>query len=190
MVETGTIIESLYYLLKNLGSTDKLKLVKLVYFADKFHLIKYGRTITNDEYWAMDHGPVGSNIKDILEYDVVLTISENERQYATKFFSKIGENEFSANKIEEIPKFKFLSETDIEALDFVIQHFGKMGTWAIRDYSHKYPEWYQYKELFDSKETKRERIRTEELISVIPEDPFEFDSKDIENAKNIYTGAY
>lgn len=189
MVEVGTIIESIYYLLKKLGPTDKLKLVKLLYFADKFHLIKYARTITNDEYWAMDHGPVGSNTKDVLEYDTALSISEDEHKYATKFFKKRW-NRFKANKLKEIPTFNFLSETDIEALDFVIKYFGAMGTWEIRNFSHKYPEWYQYKELFDNKETRRERIQTKELISIIPEDPFEFTDEDLKNARDIFNGVY
>ncbi|MBU4304246.1 MAG: SocA family protein [Candidatus Omnitrophica bacterium] len=188
MVEAGTIIESIYYLLKRIGPTDKLKLVKLLYFADKFHLIKYGRTITNDEYWAMDHGPVGSNIKDVLEYDSILSISKNELKYAEKFFSKVKRNKFQANDIEVSPEFNFLSETDIEALDMTIKHFSSMSTWKIRDFSHKYPEWTQYEELFENKETRRERIQTEELISIIPNDPFGFSAKDIENAKSIFNG--
>jgi uncharacterized phage-associated protein len=188
MVEAGTIIESIYYLLKRIGPTDKLKLVKLLYFADKFHLIKYGRTISNDEYWAMYHGPVGSNIKDVLEYDTLLTISENEVKYAENFFSKFKENKFQANDLKVSPKFNFLSETDIEALEMTIKHFSQMETWEIRDFSHKYPEWAQYKELFKNKETRRERIQTEELISIIPNDPFGFSTKDIKNAKDIFNG--
>jgi len=188
MVETGTIIEAIYHLLDKIGPTDKLKLVKLLYFADKFHLIKYGRTITNDEYWAMEHGPVGSNTKDVLEYDQLISISPNEHQYAEKFFSKVETNKFQVNKLDESPRFNFLSETDIEALETTVEHFGSMGTWDIRDFSHKYPEWAQYEELFKNEETRRERIQTEELISTIPNDPFGFSSKDIVNAKNIFNG--
>lgn len=54
-------IEAIYYILSKLGKMDKLKLLKLVYLADKYHLIYYGRTITNDDYYAMKHGPIASN---------------------------------------------------------------------------------------------------------------------------------
>jgi len=188
MVETGNIIESIYYLLKNLGKADKIKLVKLLYFADKYHLIKYGRTITNDDYWAMGYGPVGSNVKDVLEYDTNFTISDNEHTYAEKYFSKIGVNHFKIITSKETPKFKYLSETDIEALDYVIERFGSMESWNIADLSHEYPEWLQYKELFKKNEIRRERIQTEELISTIPNDPLEFTPEDIELARNIYSG--
>lgn len=188
MVATKTIVEAVYYLLKKLGPTDKLKLVKLIFLADKYHLIKYGRTITNDEYWAMAHGPVGSNIKDVLEYDNDLAMSRAEYAYAKKFFSRANENQFKANDKAQICKFNFLSETDIEALEATIQHFGKMKTWCLRDFTHKYPEWKQYGELFENKGTKRERIQPVELISVIPEDKFGFTSEDIEKAKEIFNG--
>jgi len=189
MVETGTIIESVYLLLKTLGPSDKLKIVKLLYFADKYHLIKYGRTISNDEYWAMYHGPVGSNTKDVLECDE-LTMSDDESTYAKKFFSKIEENKFQANILKDTFEFNFLSETDIEALEFVINNFGAMNAWEIRNFSHKYPEWAQYKELFENNQTKRERIQTEELISVAQGDPFNFTEEDLREAKNVVNGTY
>lgn len=189
MVDTSTIIESIYYLLKKVGPTDKLKLVKLLYLADKYHLIKYGRTITNDEYWAMYHGPVGSNVKDVLELDE-LTMSESECNFARTLFHEVGEKKFAANPKAKIDAFGFLSETDIEALDFVITTFGKMGTWDIREFSHKYPEWDQYKELFENKETKRERIQTQEMISVVDGDHFDFSAEELKEAKSTLLGAY
>ena len=41
--------------------------IKLIFFADRYHIRKYGRPITNDEYLAMDFGPVNSGVKDIAE---------------------------------------------------------------------------------------------------------------------------
>src|SRR5437899_249948 len=40
---------------------------KIIYFADKAHLQKYGRLICGDSYVAMKHGPVPSAIYDILK---------------------------------------------------------------------------------------------------------------------------
>ena len=45
----------------------KMKALKLVYIADRYHLRKYGRLITNDTYFAMNYGPVPSGTKDIAE---------------------------------------------------------------------------------------------------------------------------
>ena len=190
MIEIGTIIESIYYLLNKIGPADKLKLVKLIYFADKYHLIKYNRTVTNDEYWAMDHGPVGSNVKDVLEFDD-FTMSKNECEFAFKLISKHGKNKFKKNNLKKPHQYDYLSKSDIEALDFVVDKFGHMKTWDIRNYSHYCPEWYQYEEMFKSKETRREKIDTYELISLISNDKyFPFTNEDIKNAKEIFNGNY
>jgi len=46
-----TVAQTIYYILKKIGPTDKKKIFLLLYLADKYHLAKYGRTITGDEYF-------------------------------------------------------------------------------------------------------------------------------------------
>ena len=46
---------------------DPHKLAKLVYFADKEHMLDYGRPITGDRYMAMEYGPVPSFIYDLVK---------------------------------------------------------------------------------------------------------------------------
>lgn len=83
-----------------------------------------------------------------------------------------------------------LSDTDKEALDFVIEKFGKMGQWKLRDYTHKYPEWYQYKDLFENKLTRRERIETKELLSTLKDDPLSMPRKHVKESEKILTGNF
>lgn len=188
MIETATIIEALYYILQKLRKADKIKLVKLMYLADKYHLIRYGRTITNDDYYAMEHGPVGATIKDVLSLDA-FNISSEGYKYASRFLEKIDKNNFRAKSAKTT--FNMLSESDKEALDFVIKNFGKMSSWELRNYTHKYPEWYQYKDLFKNKLTRRERIDIKELLSTLKDDPFFITSKKhIKESEKILTGAF
>jgi uncharacterized phage-associated protein len=52
-----------------------------MYFADRKHLEKYGRFICGDSYVAMKHGPVPSEIYDILKAvisDTVLSFKPYE----------------------------------------------------------------------------------------------------------------
>ncbi|MBQ9180774.1 SocA family protein [Candidatus Saccharibacteria bacterium] len=48
---------------------DRVKLIKLLWAADRLHLRKYGRTISESDYYAMAHGPVCSLALDIAQMD-------------------------------------------------------------------------------------------------------------------------
>src|ERR1700681_3309737 len=65
------------------GSINKMKVLKLVYFADRYHLRKYGRPVVGDEYVAMNYGPVASGTKDLAEMSYFL--GEEEESYAKRF---------------------------------------------------------------------------------------------------------
>ncbi len=188
MIETSTIIEALYYILKKLKKADKIKLVKLIYLADKYHLIRYGRTITNDDYYAMEHGPVGTTVKDVLSFDP-FNISRKGYQHVSSLIEQIDENHFRANPKAKI-SFDMLSDTDKEALDFIIEKFGNMSSWQLRNYTHQYPEWYQYQDMLKSKLTKRERIDTKELLSRIKNDLLSMPRRHVKESEKILTGKF
>jgi len=50
-----------------LSELTTLKIAKLLYFADKRHLLRYGRPITGDTYFGMENGPVPSMAYDVLK---------------------------------------------------------------------------------------------------------------------------
>ncbi|MEA5139021.1 Panacea domain-containing protein [Arcicella rigui] len=52
----------LLYITKNLEKADFLRVFKVLYFAEKEHLARFGRPIVGDSYIAMKHGPVPSTI--------------------------------------------------------------------------------------------------------------------------------
>ena len=39
---------------------NKMKALKLLFFADRYHLRKYGRSVSDCVYFAMKHGPAAS----------------------------------------------------------------------------------------------------------------------------------
>lgn len=187
-VEFQAIVQSLYRILSALGPTDKLKIVKLLFLADKHHLTKYGRTITGDEYYAMKHGPIGSLAMDILNCNEFVLGAE-EREYIKRLFTHKG----NAFEVIEHSRFKynFLSETDIESIDYIITKFGKKGTYQLRDYTHQYPEWKQYKDDLTSGRVKRVPLSFDELFSILPDnrDPLSLPKDHIEDSKKIAYGA-
>jgi len=63
------IVEILLHLAHLRPDADKYQAVKFLYLADKEHLNRYGRPITQEEYYALPYGPVASKAMDLLEGD-------------------------------------------------------------------------------------------------------------------------
>ncbi|MGA2670644.1 MAG: Panacea domain-containing protein [Dehalococcoidia bacterium] len=125
---------------KSGGTINRLKALKLIYFADKYHLRKYGRLITNDTYFAMDNGPVASGAKDLAEES---DFSGREAQnYASKYIESSTKYDFVSKKPTDKAE---MSPSDLEALDYAWDKFGGLDEWGIVDLTHKYPDWYKHK---------------------------------------------
>jgi len=60
-------VEAILYIAQNVKQPTFHSISKMMYFADKVHLEKYGRFICGDNYVAMKHGPVPSGTYDILK---------------------------------------------------------------------------------------------------------------------------
>jgi uncharacterized phage-associated protein len=186
MTGERTIIEAICYVLCRLKKVDKIHLVKLLYLADKYHLMNYGRTITDDDFMAFEHGPAGSRAIDILEFDSFVLGEDIE--LAKELFQQGEGHEYLPGERCLIHQIEMLSESDIEALDFAITNFGSMDKWQATDYTHELPEWKQYEHLFKKRLTKRMSLRTEELL-LSPDDRFFNTPKEhIEQSREILTG--
>jgi len=141
-----------YLTKKEGGQIDKLKLIKLIYLADRYHLRRYGRPMVNDTYFAMPLGPVGSSVKDIAEFSSFL--DESELEYATNFLGRGGAENTVISRAD-VDKEVF-SKSEIEALDFAYDGFGNKPASSLVNITHSYPEWFKFKSTLNSKETTRE----------------------------------
>jgi len=65
--EEKTLATILYLSGKSERGLDLYSLVKLIYFADKAHLHRWGRTITGNYYARMEHGPTPSEAYDLIK---------------------------------------------------------------------------------------------------------------------------
>src|SRR5947208_15717034 len=91
---------------------NKMKALKLIFFADRYHLRKYGRPVSDCAYFAMKHGPVASEAKSVAEESP--TLDSDSRNYARRYLRK--DDSYHFKSIAEIDQ-SVLSETDREALD-------------------------------------------------------------------------
>ena len=190
MIAAKTVADTIYYILRKIGKADKLKIIKLVYLADKYHLIKYSRTITGDDYYAMENGPVGTTAKDLLTLEKNDMFSPTAQAYMGKLIEQAGKDYFYKAKDVDV-EFDTLSDTDKEVLDFVIKKFGNMTTNELINYVHKYPEWRKYENSFKNGLIRRGRIATEELLSILNDDfDLEVTPDHIEESKKILTGQF
>ncbi len=123
------------------GQINKMKALKLIYFADRYHLRKYGRLITNDTYFAMNYGPVPSGVKDIAETSSFL--DQNENDYSSQYIKPV--DNLTLQSIKEADDSVF-SETDLDALKFSWDTFGHLDQFQLFKVTHVYPEWTKHEQ--------------------------------------------
>jgi len=100
-------IETMLYLANRVSPSDKYKICKMLYLADKTCLEKYGRFIFGESYWAMQEGATPSK-----SYDLLKQIAE-ERTEGLRVEGNVVIPLREAN-------LDYLSESDIECLDYTI----------------------------------------------------------------------
>ncbi|MGI8481090.1 MAG: Panacea domain-containing protein [Chthoniobacterales bacterium] len=128
-----------------------MKALKLVYFADRYHLRKYGRPVVGDEYVAMNYGPVASGTKDVAEMSDFL--GQEEGRYARKFIEP-SESGLAYSSVADVDK-KVFSESDREALRFAWDRFGRVEKYALSKLTHRYPDWKKHEAALKSKVVSR-----------------------------------
>lgn len=160
--------EALAYLAsESPGGLDTYTACKLLFLADKYHLVRYGRTITGDRYFAMEHGPAPSRTLGLLQ----LVIEEPGSIPALESVLSVNRSfrypRFCATKGIE---FDNLSQSDIEALSETLKRFGSKTFPELRVLTH---DMKAYQDAWD-------RRGGAESVRMMFEDFFEEDSDAIE----------
>jgi len=154
----------------NTNEVNKMAILKLLFFAERYHLRKYGCMITDDTFYAMKHGPVASGARNILYFDDI----DTDNEYAQEILENKNQYNFVSKKNLSTEDYDYLSETDKEALDFAIEKFGHLSKWDLVNETHKYPEWKKFEKDFSSHSGHREIINIDDLFSdnVSEDDPY------------------
>lgn len=113
---------------------NKMKALKLLFFADRFHLRKYGRPVSECEYFAMKNGPVGSEAKRVAEE----RLPDKERTYARRYVRRKDDLRYASFSNVDTD---VLSKSDFEALNFSWENFGHYSQFDLAEITHHYPEW-------------------------------------------------
>jgi hypothetical protein len=140
------IIQVLAYIQRQIKSDakDKLKLIKLLFFADRYHLRKYLSFISFDIYYALRNGPAASKTLNVINrYDDFLDISPE----ITALLNKV-EIQDKNNRIIHENETNYLSKVEMVVLDYICKTFGNFTTTTLIELTHDYPEWKRYEHLF------------------------------------------
>jgi uncharacterized phage-associated protein len=97
---------------------SNLKIQKLVYYAQAFHLAATGKPLFDDVIVAWDHGPVVETL------------------YHT--YKKYGDSAIPPTEGYKIPKFDRKTR---ELLDEVYCVLGQYSAWKLREMTHNEPPW-------------------------------------------------
>lgn len=116
-------IETILYLCRRISDSDIYGICKLLYLTDKTSLEKYGRFIFGETYCAMQQGATPSNSYDLLKEASEITIEGLEIK---------GNQVIALRDANQ----DYLSESDIECLDQVINVWGKVPNWSRGTATH------------------------------------------------------
>jgi len=135
-----------FFAIQNKNPLNKMKALKILYFADRFHFRRYGRLISNDTYYAMKKGLVASSSRDILELNGEY-LSKEEIDYAQQFIKKAkDEYEYISEKNYDDDVF---SDSEIEALKYSWEKYKEYDWATLSNLTHLYPEWKKHEKDLD-----------------------------------------
>lgn len=122
--------EMAVYLLSKAGDRMAyIKLLKLLYLAERQAMARWGESISGDHFVSMPHGPVLSQT-----YDLIKGVTDNspwsswikdEANYEVSLC-----REFDKNELEE------LSHSELKILDKTYESFGSLSRFEIVEYTH------------------------------------------------------
>jgi len=134
-----------YFSSRGIRDLTKLKAAKLLYFVDKYHLLKYGRPVTGDHYVCMDFGPVPSSSLNFLNNAL-----GREVEYGPKFepvrelFERTLKVKGATNPVfvaVSEPDVDVFSESDLEALNQTLEKYGGKTAGELVELTHADATW-------------------------------------------------
>jgi len=120
------------------GSIGILKLMKLMYLAERESLVRYGEPITGDVLVSMKHGPVLSKTLDHING----FIDSKDGAWESWISARAGHQLGLRPAHEPADELTQLSDADMQILAFTWDKFGCYNQYKLRDITHEIcPEW-------------------------------------------------
>lgn len=118
----------------------KVKMCKLLFYADFSHFKRFGHSISGARYIAIEMGPVPNNFDGLFNEArrrgaVRIAYSQNQN------WDRVGEQFLLGERAD----WSSLSEDELSTLDMVLHRFSKLSTAELIDISHEEKGWQECK---------------------------------------------
>lgn len=144
------------YIVKHYGSMSHLKLQKLLFYCDAYHLAYFGTELVSDKFQAWVHGPVSRKVYDSLK-DKSILYSELSYSYAP-------------GDIDVDAEFAKLTTDQKDLVSTVLENLSEWNQFQLETAIHRELPWIQARvgygpadrcEVYISKETTMKFYKSE-----------------------------
>lgn len=122
-----------YLLTRQNGSMKYVKLLKLMYLADRQSFVETGYPITGAKMVSMDKGPILSEVYSQIAW------GEDSETFWSKCIT--APSDFGVSLRFAVDEFLHLSDYEEELLGGVFDQYGHLEPWALARFTHTLPEW-------------------------------------------------
>jgi hypothetical protein len=132
--EQRKIIEVVLYILLKTGGIDYYHLFKILYFAEREHLAQWGGKITEDDFFALQYGPVPTRLYNAIKKQNTPDANLSDLLWDVIEFA--GDDAPNVLLPKRNPNEDYLSESEKMALDKSIDDNSKKLFQELKDKSH------------------------------------------------------
>jgi uncharacterized phage-associated protein len=120
-------LELAAYILAKLGSMNHLKIHKLIYYIEAYHLAYFNQSIINDNFKAWVHGPV------------VVKVWHELKEKANIYDGVIIKDQFIKSIIKNIKSL--LTYEQLEFINEILSEFNKRSPYELECLTHSETPW-------------------------------------------------
>lgn len=145
--DSRKFVACLTFFAKNVPNLDKLKASKLLYYVDKYHLIRYGYPILGDIYVHLDYGPVPSQALNIMNEAIdpyrlrKVKIPQRNLELFRKYLKVDLDERHPIFETRGAPDMTVLSESEQEALQDTVKRYGHLSGVELFRRTHRDATW-------------------------------------------------
>lgn len=122
-----------FFVTQEQGEMEILKLVKLMYLADRLSFERRHIPIVGGSYYSLPHGPVTNEVLESINFGTPQEDSAWERLISDRANHRVA-------AISPITEYDALSQSEMQLLGETWQRFGSYSSWPLVGWTHQHCE--------------------------------------------------